>query len=337
MAHILKQSTATQFVAVRMFDDADHVTPETGITGPTITIAKNGSSLGGISDGTFSETAGGMYWVRLNATDTNTLGTLVIRVVKAGSDDGFIYAHVLAQSEFKADVSNLDATVSSRSSHDAAAVTTAVWDKAISSHVGADTFGAKNQKVVPSETIEDYKATGFSTHDAAAVWDKAISSHVTADTFGAKNQKVVPSETLDDYKADITGLSGAAVWDAAISSHTASGSFGAKNQKLTPSEAAADYKADVTNLDATVSSRVAAGVGADTVTINFKVAGNNQADANAWITSDAAGTILVAGTLVTDSNGNAVFLLDSGNTYYMWLSKDGINSVQGEEFTATAD
>ena len=38
----------------------------------------------------------------------------------------------------------------------------AVWDEAISGHVSAGSFGAKNQKVVPSETVGDYKATGFS-------------------------------------------------------------------------------------------------------------------------------------------------------------------------------
>lgn len=34
----------------------------------------------------------------------------------------------------------------------------AVWDEAISGHTTATTFGGKNQKVVPSETIGDYKA-----------------------------------------------------------------------------------------------------------------------------------------------------------------------------------
>lgn len=34
----------------------------------------------------------------------------------------------------------------------------AVWDEAISGHTGAGTFGAKNQNLVPSETIGDYKA-----------------------------------------------------------------------------------------------------------------------------------------------------------------------------------
>jgi hypothetical protein len=40
----------------------------------------------------------------------------------------------------------------------AASVANAVWDEAIADHVVGTSFGAKNQKVVPSETIGDYKA-----------------------------------------------------------------------------------------------------------------------------------------------------------------------------------
>lgn len=49
-------------------------------------------------------------------------------------------------------------------------IASAVWEKPIALHNTTGTFGAKNQKVVPSETLNDYKATGFSTHSAADVW-----------------------------------------------------------------------------------------------------------------------------------------------------------------------
>ena len=39
-----------------------------------------------------------------------------------------------------------------------AQIADAVWDEAIAGHVGAGTFGAKNQNLVPSETITDYRA-----------------------------------------------------------------------------------------------------------------------------------------------------------------------------------
>ena len=65
---------------------------------------------------------------------------------------------VTGPSDLKADVTNLDAAVSSRSSHSAADAADAVWDEAIAGHTTGTTFGGKNQKVVPSETINDYKA-----------------------------------------------------------------------------------------------------------------------------------------------------------------------------------
>jgi hypothetical protein len=40
----------------------------------------------------------------------------------------------------------------------AASIADAVWDEAIADHTTATSFGAKNQKVVPSETAADYKA-----------------------------------------------------------------------------------------------------------------------------------------------------------------------------------
>lgn len=52
----------------------------------------------------------------------------------------------------------------------AAGVADAVWDEAIADHTTATTFGGKNQKVVPSETINDYKA------DVSAITGAALSA-----------------------------------------------------------------------------------------------------------------------------------------------------------------
>lgn len=58
-------------------------------------------------------------------------------------------------------------------------VADAVWDEAISGHTTATTFGGKNQKVVPSETINDYKAdvSGLATStevNAIALLDEVV-------------------------------------------------------------------------------------------------------------------------------------------------------------------
>ncbi|MEA3281798.1 MAG: hypothetical protein U9Q68_04435, partial [Euryarchaeota archaeon] len=56
-----------------------------------------------------------------------------------------------------------DAAWTTGSGGSAADIADAVWDEATSGHTGAGSFGAKNQNQVPSETLNDYKATGFNT------------------------------------------------------------------------------------------------------------------------------------------------------------------------------
>lgn len=80
-----------------------------------------------------------------------------------------------------------------------------------------------------------------------------------------------------------------------------------------------------------------AGPGADECTITVQISGDPVPDADVWITSDEEGEDVIAGTLQTNSSGEARFMLDAGETYYLWLQKDGVNSIQGEEFIAEAD
>lgn len=81
------------------------------------------------------------------------------------------------------------------------------------------------------------------------------------------------------------------------------------------------------------------GPGSDEVTITWTNSTTNLpvADGDVWITSDSAGTNTVAGTLQTNSQGRATFLLDGGVQYYLWAQKDGVNSIRGAAFTAMAD
>ena len=54
----------------------------------------------------------------------------------------------------------------------------AVWDEAIADHTTGTTFGGKNQRVVPSETLNDYKAdvSGLATSAALAIVDGNVDS-----------------------------------------------------------------------------------------------------------------------------------------------------------------
>ena len=81
------------------------------------------------------------------------------------------------------------------------------------------------------------------------------------------------------------------------------------------------------------------GVGADQVTITILDPATlfPVATADVWITSDQAGLNVIAGTIQTDGAGKALFLLDDGVTYYLWMQKEGQKSIPGDEFQAQAD
>lgn len=115
-----------------------------------------------------------------------------------------------------------------------------------------------------------------------------------------------------------------------MSGHVAVGSLG---------KAVADILEDTgTTLPASIALvGGSAGAGASVVTITWTSGGNPVADGDVWITSDAAGANVVAGTLQTNSNGKATFMLDAGSTYFLFAQKDSINSIRGQSFTAVAD
>lgn len=84
---------------------------------------------------------------------------------------------------------------------------------------------------------------------------------------------------------------------------------------------------------------VGIGPGADQVTLQVCLEDGVTpvADADIWITTDAAGNNVIAGTLQTDSAGKATFLLDAGVTYWRWVQKDGFTFNNPRKFVAVAD
>lgn len=131
--------------------------------------------------------------------------------------------------------------------------------------------------------------------------------------------------------------------------HNAAGTTGAVLQLIASMPASVAAQTNIAtalatialNLDAKVSEAGGggdgSGTGADQVTITVSQSGNPVADAGVWITTDSDGRNVVAGTLQTDSEGKVLFLLDAGDTYYLWMQKDGSNPILGQQFIATAD
>ena len=76
------------------------------------------------------------------------------------------------------------------------------------------------------------------------------------------------------------------------------------------------------------------GSGAISHTITVNIDGNPAPSVDAWVTTDAAGTNVVAGTLVTDNAGQVTFQLDAGS-YYLWCQRSGVNFSNPTAFTVS--
>jgi len=81
----LGHAQAGQKVPVTLVDATNYRTLELTIAAPTIEISKAGAAYAAAADGTWAELSDGDYTVRLNATDTDTLGTLMVRVIDSGT------------------------------------------------------------------------------------------------------------------------------------------------------------------------------------------------------------------------------------------------------------
>jgi hypothetical protein len=149
----LAQSTAYT-VMLKLFLSSDHVSPATGKT-VAIKISKAGDAFAdpnvGASNAT--EVSNGWYKFALDTTDTNTLGDLVVRGTATDCDDSEQICQVVSATTGGA--TNLDAAVSSRSSHAA-----------------ADIWSVTTRLLTAGTNIELAKGTGvtgFNDLDAAGV------------------------------------------------------------------------------------------------------------------------------------------------------------------------
>ncbi len=79
----LTQNQTSEPLLFLMVDEQDNRTPKTGLS-PTVTLSKNGGSFASPS-GAVSEVGSGWYKVAGNATDSNTLGVLVLHATAAGA------------------------------------------------------------------------------------------------------------------------------------------------------------------------------------------------------------------------------------------------------------
>lgn len=85
----IKQSTAVRNLVFRMLSTTDGFTPTTGLT-VTVTLSKNGGAFAAAA-GAVTEIANGYYQVAANATDSNTLGGLILYGTGTGAKANAVF------------------------------------------------------------------------------------------------------------------------------------------------------------------------------------------------------------------------------------------------------
>lgn len=91
---LIQQSQTAQPLLFLMVLSSDHVTPATGLA-PVVTLSKSGGSFAAAA-GSVSEIANGWYKVAGNATDTATLGPLILHATGTASDSTDVYFDVVS-------------------------------------------------------------------------------------------------------------------------------------------------------------------------------------------------------------------------------------------------
>lgn len=200
MPHRIPQSVAIR-VPLKAYLTSDHVSDATS-KAIAIQISKNGAAFGNLNVGAASATeiGSGWYYAPLDATDTGTLGPLVIRGTCPGVDNVEIAYQVVDANSMGA--AYLDAAMTSRSTY-----------------AGADTSGtttllSRIPGTVQAQTGDAYARIGAAGAGLTALGDTRIarldadvssrSTYAGADTAGtttllARIPGTVAAQTGDSY------------------------------------------------------------------------------------------------------------------------------------------
>jgi hypothetical protein len=237
-----KLNDTTKKIVLFMSDSSAPASGKTGLT-VTVRVSKNGAAFGA-GGGTVAELEGGFYAYTPASGDMDTLGTLAIRATATGAVDYVGLREIVAFDPFSASslgLSNLDATVSSRSTY-----------------AGADTSGTATLL----SRVTSTRATNLDNLDAA------VSSRMATFTLPTNFSLLVVDA---NGRVDVSKLSGTAQTardlganlDTTVSSRSTYAGTDTAGTATLLTRLTSTRAANLDNLDATVSSR-STYAGADT-------------------------------------------------------------------------
>ena len=226
-------------------------------------------------------------------------------------------------------VANIDATISSRlasASYTSSSITSLQADvTAIKVKTDANLDTTVSSRLAPAG-ITSMQADVTAIVNASTPSNSAIYSKVADAIYYATDAR---DKALLNYQV-LYGVT------------TPAGSMGEKLNSV-KTDVTAIRGPVVAYIDAGISSRLAAsayvpssGAGAIAYTVTLLQPGTviPIAGAEVWITSDSAGTTVVAGTLLTNSSGQSTFMVDAGS-YYLWVQATGWNFTNPQAFVVS--
>lgn len=228
MTQILKQSTAVDVLIGPFVDSADGYTAESGLS-PAVKLSKNGQALAAKNDVTTPvHDADGYYNCELDATDTNTVGTLVLTVV--GSATSLPVRHEFQVVE-EATYDFLYASGATPIADINAECDTAISDASLATAAALATVDSNVDAILVDTAEIGAAGAGLTAVPWNAAWDAEVQSEVT----DALNAYDPPTKAeLDGGFAALNDPTAAAiadaVWDEAKAGHVGAGSFGEEVQ-----------------------------------------------------------------------------------------------------------
>lgn len=326
MTQVLKQSTAVDVLIGPFVDKTDGATAETGES-PSVKLSKNGQTLAAKNDVTTPvHDADGYYNCELDATDTNTVGTLVLTV--AASANALPVRHEFQVVE-EATYDFLYASGATPIADINAEVDTALADVNLDHLVGTATgipsvpAGTFLDQIMDDGTASFDRTTDSlqalrDRGDAAWITATGFSTHSAADVWTSGTRTLTANTNLNDPTAAVIAD---AVWDEAKAGHVGAGSFGEEVQ----AHALSSEISALNDLSAAeVNAEVLDIMNVDTITLPgqtappatpthrqaigwlYKVFRNKKdQDAATWQLYDDAGTTVDAKATVSDDGTTA--------------------------------
>ena len=353
----LKQSTAVDVMIGPFLDETNGKDAETTltVTQAEVRLSKNGANMAQKAEATsLTHDELGHYVCKLDTTDTNTLGQLRVMVHESGAlpvwaDFAIVTANYwdskYSTDKLEVDLTQMGGTAQSATdlkdfadtgyvpgTHKVAGVvlvdtTTTNTDMVGTNSAATATALSSHDDALDSASgditsiLDDTGSTGVAIAAAAIAEIRSGLARATALTIH-DNALAAAEETINTINGNVnsiltdTGSAGVVisaankadiadrVWDETMADHVGAGTTGAKLNGATG----------------------AAGSGA--ITYTYTVYEDDEstplAGVDVWVTTDSAGANVVAGTVVTDVSGEAIFYLDAA-TYYFWRQMPGWN------------